>query len=289
MWEEKLVIDPPYDFVRVLERLSIDPLKAVNIAEGTVKVPLYDKKKQPFAVTVHSIGTKLYPQFIIKGEKEKQKEIAIHEVKRIFQWDINLNDVRAHFSKSNLAQIFLEHEGTPLVLDFHLYHCLIKCIIHQQLNLAFAHKLTERFVHQFGQKMDGVWFDPTPEEVASLTYSDLRELQFSGRKAEYLIDISKLIAEGSLDLEALKHMTDEEIFKKLLPIRGIGPWTVQNILLFGLGRPNLFPKADIGIQNAMKKHFGLEKKPSPDEMDELSKEWSPYLSYASLYLWRSIE
>jgi DNA-3-methyladenine glycosylase II len=79
------------------------------------------------------------------------------------------------------------------------------------------------------------------------------------------------------------------VIKQLVKIRGIGPWTAQNFLLFGLGRPNLFPKADIGIQNAIKKHFQLEQKPTFEQMDEISKEWAPYLSYASLYLWRSIE
>ena len=75
----------------------------------------------------------------------------------------------------------------------------------------------------------------------------------------------------------------------LIKVRGIGRWTVENFLLFGLGRPNLFPKADIGIQNAIKKLYNLEQKPTQEEMETHSKNWSPYLSYASLYLWRSVE
>jgi DNA-3-methyladenine glycosylase II len=137
--------------------------------------------------------------------------------------------------------------------------------------------------------MDGIWFYPRPEDIAALSYEDLRQLQFSGRKAEYIIDTSRLIAEGKLNLEKLREASDEEVMKALLPIRGIGPWTVQNFLLFGLGRPNLFPKADIGIQNAIKQLLHLEQKPSYEQMEELSKNWEPYLSYASLYLWRSIE
>ena len=77
--------------------------------------------------------------------------------------------------------------------------------------------------------------------------------------------------------------------EELIRLRGIGQWTIQNVLLFGLGRNNLFPIADIGIQNAIKKLLELEQKPSKEEMEIMMPEWQPYLSYASLYLWRSME
>lgn len=287
MWEERIRIEPPYDFDRVLDRLSMDPLHHVRLEEREVSIPLRNQNNDPFVVTVKGMGTKTAPEFLLSGKSDK--DFAIKETMRIFQWDFSLVDVQTHFRSTNIAEIFEAHDGTPIVLEFSLYGCLMKCIIHQQLNLKFAHTLTERFVHTFGEKIDGVWFYPAPEKVAELDYSDLRELQFSGRKAEYVIDTSKLIAEGKINLEELQNMEDAAILKELVKIRGVGPWTVQNLLLFGLGRPNLFPFADIGIQNALKKHFQLERKPTFEEMEILSKEWSPYLSYASLYLWRSIE
>ena len=94
------------------------------------------------------------------------------------------------------------------MLDFHLYHCLMKCIIHQQLNLSFAYELTKRFVHTYGEQIEGVWFDPLPETIASLETEDLRKLQFSQRKAEYVIDVSKRIVSGSLCLEELHDLSD---------------------------------------------------------------------------------
>lgn len=287
MWEEHLRIEPPYDFDRVLDRLSMDPLHHVDLKKREVCIPLRNKENKPFVVTVKGLGTKEAPEFLITGKSDK--DLALKETMRIFQWNVSLLDVQSHFHSSNIAEIFAVHDGTPLVLEFGLYDCLMKCIIHQQLNLKFAHTLTERFVHTFGEQVDDVWFYPAPEKIAALDYNDLRALQFSGRKSEYVIDTSKLIAEGKINLEEIKQMEDAEILKVLTKIRGIGPWTVQNLLLFGLGRPNLFPFADIGIQNALKKHFQLEKKPTFEEMEILSKEWSPYLSYASLYLWRSIE
>ena len=162
-------------------------------------------------------------------------------------------------------------------------------IIHQQLNLSFSHTLTQRFVESFGEQVDGVWRYPSPERIALLDVSALRDRQFSTRKAEYVIGLSQSIAGGALQLEQFKEMDDEEVVAKLVAFRGVGPWTAQNFLMFGLGRPNLFPLADIGLQNALKKLWGMDRKPTKEEMLDRFPDWSPYLSYAALYLWRSIE
>ncbi len=283
----KIKIDGPYDFDRVLQRLSIDPLMVINQNERAVKVPIY-QGETPIVVKVKATGTKQKPSFQLTSSAELTDKEVYH-IKSIFQWDKPLHDIADHFATTDLKNIFQEHEGTPLVLDFDLYHCLMKCIIHQQVNMKFAHTLTQRFVHTFGFEKEGVWFYPKPADVAKLDYEQITELKMSRRKAEYIIDTSKLIADGELPLYDLRLKTDEEILKELVKVRGIGPWTVQNLLLFGLGRPNLFPIADIGIQNALKKLKGLDQKPTHLQMQEWSKDWEPYLSYASLYLWRSIE
>lgn len=288
MWQEKLLVDGPYNFDLVLDRLSLDPLNAVDTESRLVKVPIW-ANGEPEAAEVIAVGTREVPEFIIKGQNKASKEKIIEELMRIFQWGIPLGDVHTHFQGSDLEILFEEHFGTPLVLDFDPYGCLLKCIVHQQLNLAFAHTLTQRFVKTFGFEKDGAWFYPRPETVASLKVKDLRELQFSGRKAEYVIGIATEAAEGRLDFEKIKELPDEEIMEKLIKLRGVGPWTVQNFLMFGLGRPNLFPTGDIGIQNALRKLYNLDRKPTLEEMEEYMKGWEPYLSYASLYLWRSIE
>ncbi|MGG3797604.1 DNA-3-methyladenine glycosylase family protein [Metabacillus fastidiosus] len=285
MWMQKLEVETPYNFDRVLERMSLDPLNVVDLYNREVKVPLYDESKQPFVVEVKAIGR----QFMITGEDENQRDTALSEMSRIFGWNVPLSVIHSHFERTNLAELFEEHEGTPLVLDFHVYNCLMKCFIHQQLNIKFAYVLTERFVRTFGFEIDGVPFYPSADTVAKLEYEQLTELQFSRRKAEYIIDTARKIAENEINLEQLETMTNEEVLENLIKVRGIGAWTVQNVLLFGLGRPNLFPTSDIGLQNAMKQFFKLENKPAKEEMDALSEKWSPYLSYASLYLWRSIE
>ncbi|OLS33533.1 DNA-3-methyladenine glycosylase [Bacillus sp. MRMR6] len=287
MWQETIRIEGPFNFDRVLERHSIDPLKKLSIEERWIKVPVIMGSTAQ-VVEIQAIGTTAEPAFILKSNGTQQ-EAAIQRINEIFQWNTSLTQIHDYYQKTDLKPIFEEHYGTPLVLDFELFGALVKLIIHQQLNMSFAHTLTERFVHNFGYQLEDVWFFPKPETVASLKVEKLRELQFSGRKAEYVIDIAKAVVDNGLDLEALKDEPDEEIFNQLIKIRGIGAWTIENFLLFGLGRPNLFPIADIGIQNAIKKLYGLEKKPTKEEMEQYKQAWDPYLSYASLYLWRSIE
>jgi DNA-3-methyladenine glycosylase II len=286
MWQETISISGPYDFDLALDRLKLDPLHLVDVKNKSIRVPIQLDSRQ-IVTEVVGVGSLEEPVFIIKGTD--MKEQAVKRLSEIFGWNVELKKIHEHFQNTELKSLFQQHYGTPFVLDFDPFACLLKCIIHQQLNLSFAHTLTERFVKAFGNEHEGVWFYPTPERVASLTVEQLRELQFSGRKAEYVIGIAELVASEELRLNNMNQMADEEITSELTKIRGVGPWTAQNFLMFGLGRPNLFPLADIGIQNAMKQYYQLEKKPTAEEMERLKKPWEPYLSYASLYLWRSIE
>jgi len=286
VWKETVEVKNVYDFDQVLDRLAIDPLHAIHAEERTIRMPVYQTDE---VVTVKAIGTTAQPAFEISGECEATKKSSLAEIARIFQWEAPLLAIHEHFQTTDLRDIFNERKGTPRVLDFSPYACLVKCIIHQQLNTKFAHTLTERFVHAYGNQRDDVWFYPNPEKVAQIPVEELRDLQFSQRKAEYLIGLSQLVTENKLCLQELEELSDEDVVRSLVAIRGIGPWTAQNFLMFGLGRDNLFPKADIGLQKAIQRLYQLEKKPSLNEIDEYSKAWEPYLSYASLYLWRSIE
>ncbi len=275
----------PYNYPRVLERLSYDPLHVIH--DNTMKIPL----------TIY--GDLIVANVKFSGEihrpichvelPQDYLEDGVRQIKEIFQLEVPLNEVNEHFLNTDLAPLFNHFSGLPLVCDFDLYSCMMKTIIHQQLNIRFAYTLTERFVKRFGTEKDGVWFYPSVKAVSELDYSDLRELQFSQRKAEYVIDTSRLIVSGELDLAEIKMLPDQEAIDTLVKIRGVGYWTAENILLFGLARKDLFPVKDIGIQNAIKKLYNLEQKPTIEEMLRLSEGWAPYRSYASLYLWESLD
>ncbi|WP_432354739.1 DNA-3-methyladenine glycosylase family protein [Sporosarcina sp. A2] len=271
-----------YDFDRALERLSGTPINYVDLQKRIVRVPMEEGN----IVTIQASGTLQKPVFFIEGLNDEEQ---LNHIKWIFHFEESLDGIAAHFSQTDLAPIFQEHIGTPLVRSFSLYGELMKSIIHQQLNMKFANTLLMRFVEKYGSKQEGIWCYPKPDRIASLEVEELRELQFSTRKAEYVIGLSQAIASGVLDLQSLRMKTDEEVTTELIAYRGVGPWTAQGFLMFGLGRTNLFPTADIGLQNALKSLWKLDRKPTQDEMRARFQDWSPYLSYAALYLWRSIE
>ncbi|MCP8617919.1 DNA-3-methyladenine glycosylase family protein [Salirhabdus salicampi] len=288
MWLYEYESDYIYDFDYTLLRLSLDPLHKLNRTERWVDVPLR-LGSDKHVVRVEAKGTTSKPVFHIKGDSELHKGELVSVIFQLFQWDMDLSKVHAHFQETNLNSLFQSLPATPIVKDFDLYGALMKIIIHQQLNMKFAHTLSTRFVQKYGEKINGVWYYPEPERTATIPYEELRELQFSQRKAEYVIDTSKRIVDGKLDLQTLAGKRDDEVEQELTKIRGIGKWTAENWLLFALGRPNLLPAADIGIQNALKKLLQLDVKPKKDEIYKMGEQWAPYRSYASLTLWRSIE
>ncbi len=186
------------------------------------------------------------------------------------------------FKTHHYIHFFETYAYTPLILEFDYFACLLRCIIHQQVNLKFATVLTEQFVKTYGTEKNDVFFFPTPERVAKISIEELRGQKFSQRKAEYMIGLAKQIVEGKLNLSKLEKQTEEEISAQLLPVRGIGAWTVQNFLLFGLGRRNMFPKTDIGIQRALQRLFQLDNKPDDALLEQIKQECEPYCSYADV-------
>ncbi|EMA6343645.1 DNA-3-methyladenine glycosylase [Bacillus cytotoxicus] len=287
MWSEHVTLKSPYHFEEVLRRLSFDPLNRVQLDEKIVYVPLFINGEQ-IVVRVQGLGTIEKPQFWISSETG-QREQVMERIYTIFQWNESLQKIQDHFQNTSLHPLFETYAYTPLILEFDYFTCLLRCIIHQQVNLKFATVLTEQFVKTYGTEKNDVFFFPTPERVAKISIEELRGQKFSQRKAEYMIGLAKQVAEGKLNLSELEKQTEEEVSAQLLPVRGIGAWTVQNFLLFGLGRRNMFPKTDIGIQRALQGLFQLDNKPDDAFLEQIKQECGPYCSYAALYLWKSIE
>ncbi|MFJ8456327.1 DNA-3-methyladenine glycosylase family protein [Bacillus paramycoides] len=287
MWSEHVTLEYPYHFEEVLKRLSFDPLNVIQLDEKVIYIPLSIDEEQ-IVVRLQGIGTVQNPQFWISSQTGNQEKV-MRRMRSIFHWNDPFQNIQNHFLNTSLRPLFETYAYTPIILEFDYFACLLRCIIHQQINLKFATVLTEQFVKRYGTEKNGVLFFPTPERVANIPIEELREQKFSQRKAEYMVGLAKHIVDGKLDLARIENETEEEVSAQLLPIRGIGAWTVQNFLMFGLGRKNMFPKADIGIQRALQGVFQLENKPDDAFLEKVKQECEPYCSYAALYLWKSIE
>jgi DNA-3-methyladenine glycosylase II len=117
--------------------------------------------------------------------------------------------------------------------------------------------------------------------------SRLRKVGVSPQKIRYLRDLSSRVVRGKLNLENLKNMPDDEVIQILDEVKGIGPWTAHMFLLFTLGRPDVLPVDDLGIQTSIRKVYSLRQLPDGKRIQKIAKNWHPYCSVASLYLWHS--
>jgi DNA-3-methyladenine glycosylase II len=130
---------------------------------------------------------------------------------------------------------------------------------------------------------------PTPLGLAALSDEQLRSAGISRQKAAYLRDLCRKVGCGDVPLDDIDALPDEAVIAALTKVKGIGRWTAEMFLIFRLQRPDVLPLDDLGIVNAVRKAYGLRKRPKPDRIRKLGEAWKPYRSIASWYLWRSLD
>lgn len=167
--------------------------------------------------------------------------------------------------------------------DFYL--TLLRSVVGQQLSVKAAATIFQRFLNLFPEQY------PHPDELLLLPTDMLRSVGLSGQKLNYVRAVAEFKLAGNLEPEVIAHLPDEDLIKHLTTIKGVGRWTAEMLLMFALERPDVFPADDLGIQNAMKKQYGLteEKKALRQRMFEIAENWKPYRTLASKYLWKSLD
>jgi DNA-3-methyladenine glycosylase II len=170
-------------------------------------------------------------------------------------------------------------EGTPFL-------ALARAIAHQQLNGTAANTILKRFVDSVGT--NGAF--PTPQQVLDAPEATLRAAGFSFAKIASLRDLAQKTLDGIVpDRETLASLSNDEIVERLTQVRGIGRWTVEMMLMFQLGRPDILPVDDFGVRNGFRLAYGLRKMPHPKALALFGERWSPHRSAAAWYLWRAVE
>ncbi len=165
-----------------------------------------------------------------------------------------------------------------------LFTPLARSIVYQQLSGKAAGTIYGRFRDLFNNRR------PTATALLRLTYEQLRAAGLSHNKTLALQDLAEKIVRRQLPAAARVHsIKDDQLIEQLTQVRGIGVWTVQMFLMFWLGRMDILPVADLGIQKGLQILDGLEALPAPDELSERGACWGPYRSVASWYLWRCTE
>ena len=174
--------------------------------------------------------------------------------------------------------------GLPDGQRDHGLQAMIESIVWQQLSGKAAATIYGRFLALFPT---GRY--PTPQEILAVPLPTLRQVGLSTQKSAYIRDVCERVSGGTLDLDQLESMGDEEVIAALTQVKGIGRWTAEMFLMFRLHRPDVLPVGDLGIVKAIQRLYGLRKPPSADKMHAIGRRWQPYRSVASWYLWASLE
>jgi DNA-3-methyladenine glycosylase II len=199
-------------------------------------------------------------------------------------------DIISHFKKADpkfhqvLLKVHALHGDKLFELkknDF-LFDRLIESIISQQLSVRVADVIYDRVLNLIPDKKF------TPESILKLNDEILRKAGMSYGKIKYIKDLSSKVKSGELDLDNLENLENAQVIEQLTKVKGIGKWTAEMFLMSALGRPDIFSHGDLGLKNAIKKIYNLEKYDEV-EVEKIVIKWSPFRTHAARILWKSLE
>ncbi|MCB0534011.1 MAG: DNA-3-methyladenine glycosylase 2 family protein [Lewinellaceae bacterium] len=195
---------------------------------------------------------------------------------------MDLESAILHLNKDSILKNIIQYAAVkPFTPSGNVYFDLLNSIVSQQLSVKAAETIFTRFCLLFPENY------PSPELLLVTDPDQLRAAGLSRQKAAYLQNVAAYALENNIDSIEWEHYDDMEIIQMLTKIKGVGRWTVEMILMFTLGRPDVFPKDDLGIQQAIFRLYNLNTsgKDLLREMTEIAESWRPYRTVACRYLW----
>jgi 3-methyladenine DNA glycosylase/8-oxoguanine DNA glycosylase len=165
------------------------------------------------------------------------------------------------------------------------FHALTQAIIYQQLNGKAAGTILGRFQALFGDHSF-----PAPEAVLKMSSERLRSAGLSRPKTSYILGLAQNAVDGLIPtLAQCEELADEQLLEKLTSVKGVGRWTVEMLLIFNLGRPDVLPVHDLGVRKGFQVAYRKRKLPEPDALNRFGTRWAPYRTTAARYLWRAAD
>jgi DNA-3-methyladenine glycosylase II len=180
-----------------------------------------------------------------------------------------------------LGAIMRRHPGIHLVSRGNAFQTLARSIVGQQISVKAAQSVWDRLT-----ACAPVF---APEEILLRDRAALRACGLSERKVEYIADLARRFADGTIHVQRWPQMDDEAIIAELVQVRGIGRWTAEMFLIFSLMRPDVFPLDDLGLQKAVRLAYFRGRAVSLERLRRMGALWQPWRSVATWYLWRSLD
>ena len=163
------------------------------------------------------------------------------------------------------------------------FDALLRSIVYQQLSGKAAATIHGRVLQLIG---DG---EGAPSRIVATSHDAFRAAGLSNAKASYVRNLAEHVLDGSLPVDSLHELSDDDIIAALTQVKGIGKWSAQMFLMFRLGRPDVLPDTDLGVQKGIQKAYRLRKLPTPAQVLRRGAKWAPHRTVASWYMWRILE
>jgi len=181
-----------------------------------------------------------------------------------------------------IISVLIEKLGTiKFTPNSNHFEVLVNSILSQQLSTKSYNSIRNRF----HDKVDLI----TPQNIIKTKDKEILSCGVSSNKLSYIKEISESVINKKLDFKLFHSLCNEDIINELIKIKGIGVWTSKMFLISSLGRLNVLPHEDVGIQNSIRKFYNLEEKPSTSKIIELGLKWGDFSSISSLYLWKGLD
>ena len=290
----RLAPTPPYDFDLTAGYLTYFRGRyAAERYEAGVFRRLLESDGKLLLASVESAGTVESPSLDVHIQGEGLDDADVERAKQKLACMLAIDDDLAAFyqmarADSHLAPFAEAMHGLHAGRTASVYEGLVLSILGQQISTHVARMLRTLLIETYGQSitLDGEKYFafPRPDTLVQAGLSGLRDIKFSVRKAEYVVEVASRVASGELDLEGMRHMPSDEVMQSLTSIRGIGPWTVHWLMIHALGHPDGFPYGDLALQRFMGTLVNGGTRMPAQEALEYSVRWSPHRSYATAYM-----
>ena len=289
----RLAVTPPFAFGLALRYLAASPSAVVEQAEDGEYVRPVRLVGRWLLLRVRDGATPGRAlRVTLEGRRVRTADLeaAAALVGRVFGAAEDVAPfLRAVRPFPRLAALARRCRGLRPILIGDPFEALIWAVIGQQINIAFAVKLKRALLDRFGGTLveggRSYTLFPSPKRLARVRRADLRPLQFSRQKADYIIGLSRAVVRGTLDFSALTGLPTEDAVARLTAFRGVGRWTAEYVLLRGLGDRDALPAADGGLRRIVGEEFGLGRLATEEEVREIALPLAGWRGYLAFYWW----
>ncbi len=291
-----MIIETPpiFSFEQCYQYIARSNLELTYQVERGKVYKLLEIKGEKYLVSIEPIAAQNLKIHFINQQPTPAIQKNIRQY--IWEWfdlDTPLQEFYEAASKDVLLSSIIQgYHGLRLIKIPDLFEAMSWAIIGQQINLNFAYKIKHALIREYGDSLElnekTYYLFPRPDKIAKLTKEELRRIQFSRQKAEYITLLARSFLNKEVRKKQLSKQNLDKASNQLKKLKGFGDWSAHYVLMRCLGFRSALPIQDAGLKNALKAIYEMDRQPSNTEMLNMTSNWSPWQSYYTFYLWRSL-